>query len=431
MEKVTRIVILSLCAALTLGSCTKKHHQPEEPLKAPLEFTAVSQDLGMKAVLEANSLANYHLDFGAWGIARQEGNSTPYVLWSSDSMSEVYAEPDANAAGEYTGTFIPREPAYWLTGFAYNFIAVAPYTGGVSGVAVAHSVDTQTGKDAITFTFDQGAKYTAGDYDFDLMGAVASTAAITTKPTTQPLTFWHLFSQVNIGVSFSTGLNGEAIDGRLKSIKLDDICTNATCSMYHHESTNMVHAYWTCADDAATMDCEYIVSEEVTFTVKADQADATVTLKAGDQTVTKVGGEAKIDVLRGTKVKYTVEETVADGEEATKVVGETLVHRSLTQNVSLASGETRTELHPDWSINVIPQDATKMKLYLDFEIYDNGTSDVYNDFEIGLTFPSDANPQVFNHKYNWNISIGTGAAIKFEVVDVTDWTTVDGGDILM
>jgi hypothetical protein len=201
--------------------------------------------------------------------------------------------------------------------------------------------------------------------------------------------------------------------------------------MYHHESTNMVCADWTCADNAATMDREYIVSETVTFTVKADQADATVTLKAGDQTVTEVGGEAKIVVSRGTKVKYTVEETVADGEEAKKVEGETLVHRSLTQNVSLASGETRTELHPDWSINVIPQDATKMKLYLDFEIYDNGTSAVYDDFEIGLTFPSDANPLVFNHKYNWNISIGTGAAIKFEVVDITDWTTVDGGDISM
>ena len=375
----------------------------------------------MKAVLEANSLANYHPDFGAWGIARQEGNATPYILWESNAMSQVVKSTD--------NTYVPVVDAYWLTGFAYNFIAVAPYTEGASDLDI--SVDAQTGKDAITFNFDQGAKYTAGDFDFDLMGAVASTAAITTKPTTQPLTFWHLFSQVNIGVSFSTGLNGEAIDGRLKSIKLDDICTNATCSMYHHESTNMVHADWTCADDAATMDCEYIVSEEVTFTVKADQADATVTLKAGDQTVTKVGGEAKIDVLRGTKVKYTVEETVADGEEATKVVGETLVHRSLTQNVSLASGETRTELHPDWSINVIPQDATKMKLYLDFEIYDNGTSDVYDDFEIGLTFPSDANPQVFNHKYNWNISIGTGAAIKFEVVDVTDWTTVDGGDILM
>ena len=72
-----------------------------------------------------------------------------------------------------------------------------------------------------------------------------------------------------------------------------------------------------------------------------------------------------------------------------------------------------------------------MQLYLDFVLNENGTLVEYNDFEIGLTFPSDANPQVFNHKYNWNISIGTGAAIKFEVVDVTDWTNVDGGDIAM
>ena len=122
---------------------------------------------------------------------------------------------------------------------------------------------------------------------------------------------------------------------------------------------------------------------------------------------------------------------MADGEEAKKVEGETLVHRSLTQNVSLASGETKTDFHPDWSINVIPQDATNMKLYLDFVLNDNGTLVKYDDFEIVLTFPSDANPQVFNHKYNWNISIGTGAAIKFEVVDVVDWKDGEDGEISM
>ena len=249
MEKVTRIVILSLCAALILGSCTKKHHQPAEPLKAPLEFTAVSQDSGMKAVLEANSLANYHLDFGAWGIARQEGNSTPYVLWSSDSMSEVYAEPDANAAGEYTGTFIPREPAYWLTGFAYNFIAVAPYTGGVSGLDVAHSVDTQTGKDAITFTFDQGAKYTAGDFDFDLMGAAAATDAITTKPTTQPLTFWHLFSKININVSF-VDANGTAVStGTVSHMRLCNVKSKADYTLTFGGANNLSVACGSHTDD--------------------------------------------------------------------------------------------------------------------------------------------------------------------------------------
>jgi hypothetical protein len=272
---------------------------------------------------------------------------------------------------------------------------------------------------------------TSPKYNFDLLGASANTGTIAGGRTdSQTLTFYHLFSQVNIGVSFTTGLNGEAIDGRLKRIKLENICTEANCEVYHNETTNKVHADWIC-DYTAKMDGEYAVSETVTFTVKADQDDATVTLKAGDQTVTEDDGEASIVVSRGTVVKYTVEEAVADGEEAKNVKGEMLVHRSLTQNVFLELGEARAELHPDWSINVIPQDATKMKLYLDFEIYDNGTSAVYDDFEIGLTFPSDANPLVFNHKYNWNISIGTGAAIKFEVVDVTDWTTVDGGDISM
>ena len=249
MNKVTRLVISSLCAALTLGSCTKKHHQPEEPLKVSLEFTAVSQDSGMKAVLEANSLAKYHLDFGAWGIARQEGNSTPYVLWSSDSMSEVYAEPDANAAGEYTGTFIPREPAYWLTGFAYNFIAVAPYTGGVSGLDVAHSVDTQTSKDTITFTFDQGAKYTAGDFDFDLMGAAATTDAITTKPTTQNITFWHLFSQININVSF-VDANGTAVStGTVSQMRLCNVKSKADYTLTFGGANNLSVACGSHTDD--------------------------------------------------------------------------------------------------------------------------------------------------------------------------------------
>ena len=249
MNKVTRLVISSLCAALTLGSCTKKHHQPAEPLKAPLEFTAVSQDSGMKAVLEANSLANYHLDFGAWGIARQEGNSTPYVLWSSDSMSEVYAEPDANAAGEYTGTFIPREPAYWLTGFAYSFIAVAPYTDGISGLVVTPSTDAQTGKDAITFNFYQGAKYAEGIFDFDLMGAAAATDAITTKPTTQNLTFWHLFSQININVSF-VDANGTAVStGTVSQMRLCNVKSKADYTLTFGGANNLSVACGNHTDD--------------------------------------------------------------------------------------------------------------------------------------------------------------------------------------
>lgn len=221
MNSVTRIVILSLCAALILGSCTKKHHQPEEPLKALLDFTAVSQNSALKsgATKATTPLSAFHGDFGAWGIARQEGNATPYILWESNAMSQVVKSTD--------NTYVPVADAYWLTGFAYNFIAVAPYTGGVSGLDVAHSVDTQTGKDAISFTFDQGAKYAAGFYEFDLMGAAAATNAITTKPTTQNLTFWHLFSKININVSF-VDANGEAIKtGTVSQMRLCNVKSKA------------------------------------------------------------------------------------------------------------------------------------------------------------------------------------------------------------
>ena len=428
MRLETKTVTILMCVALALSACSKKTITPAvDPQPAEVGFTAASQAVWVKGG-ETKSATDFpHSSFGVWGIARQ--GSLVYNLWGNEALMDVNKNREKDC-------YEPEEAAYWLGGYTYNFLALAPHTEG-DGVSFSDDEDIISLKDSenpdrLSFAYDMSTQYSQTTYDFDLLGASVNTGTIAGGRTdSQTLTFYHLFSQVNIGVSFTTGLNGEAIDGRLKRIKLDDICTYATCSMYHHESTNMVHADWTCADDAATMDREYIVSEEVTFTVKADQANATVTLKAGNQTVTEKDGEAKIVVSRGTMVKYTVEETVTDGEEAKKVEGETLVHRSLTQNVSLASGETRTELHPDWSINVIPQDATKMKLYLDFEIYDNGTSAVYDDFEIGLTFPSDANPQVFNHKYNWNISIGTGAAIKFEVVDITDWTTVDGGDISM
>ena len=243
MNNVTRLVISSLCAALTLGSCTKKHHQPEEPLRAPLEFTAVSQNSALKsgATKATTPLSEVYSDFGAWGIARQEGNATPYILWESNAMSQVVKSTD--------NTYVPVADAYWLTGFAYNFIAVAPYTGGVSGLDVAHSVDTQTGKDAITFTFDQGAKYTAGDFDFDLMGAAAATDAITTKPTTQNLTFWHLFSQININVSF-VDANGTAVStGTVSQMRLCNVKSKADYTLTFGGANNLSVACGSHTDD--------------------------------------------------------------------------------------------------------------------------------------------------------------------------------------
>ena len=242
MNSVTRLVILSLCAALILGSCTKKHHQPEEPLKALLDFTAVSQNSALKsgATKATTPLSAFHGDFGAWGIARQEG-ATPYILWESNAMSQVVKSTD--------NTYVPVADAYWLTGFAYNFIAVAPYTEGISGLAVTPSTDAQTGKDAITFTFDQGAKYSEGIFDFDLMGAAAATDAITTKPTTQPLTFWHLFSKININVSF-VDANGTAVStGTVSQMRLCNVKSKADYTLTFGGANNLSVACGSHTDD--------------------------------------------------------------------------------------------------------------------------------------------------------------------------------------
>lgn len=417
-----------LCAAFTLTTACKKTPIPtEDPQPSVVDFRASSQATWVKSG-ETKSASDFpDSSFGVWGIARQ--GSLVYNLWSNDVLMDVNKNTDK-------GCYEPKEVAYWLGGYTYNFLALAPHEG--NGVTFSKDEDIITLKDSqnpdkLTFAYDMSTQYsqTPPKYDFDLLGASANTGSIAGGRTdSQTLTFYHLFSQVNIGVSFTTGLSGEAIDGRLKRIKLKNICTKASCEVFHDVTTNKVHADWACADNAVTMNREYEVSEKVTFTVKADQENAKVTLKAGDQTVTKEDGEASIVVSRGTYVEYTVEGTVADDDVKTES-GKMLVHRSLTQNVSFASGKTKTDFHPDWSLNVIPQDATEMKLYLDFVLNENGTLVEYNDFEIGLTFPSDANPLVFNHKYNWNISIGTGAAIKFEVVDVADWDEVNGGDIAM
>ena len=432
MKLEIRPLILMLCAALTLTTACQQTLPPtEDPEPSVVEFRASSQATWVKSG-ETKSASDFpHSSFGVWGIARQ--GSLVYNLWSNDALMDVNKNTDK-------GCYEPEEVAYWLGGYTYNFLALAPHKG--NGVTFSEDEDIITLKDSqnpdkLMFAYDMSTQYnqTPPKYDFDLLGASANTGSIAGGRTdSQTLTFYHLFSQVNIGVSFTTGLSGEAIDGRLKRIKLKNICTKGVCEVFHKETTNKVHADWVCADNAETMNREYAVSEKVTFTVKTDQENAKVTLQAGDQTVTEEDGEASIVVSRGTYVEYTVEGTIADDNEGKKAKtesGKMLVHRSLTRNVSFASGETKTDFHPDWSLNVIPQDATEMQLYLDFVLNENGTLVEYNDFEIGLTFPSDANPQVFNHKYNWNISIGTGAAIKFEVVDVTDWTNVDGGDIAM
>lgn len=201
-----KTAILLMCAALALSSCNKKPHTPaEDPHPAEVGFTALSQ-IPTKATTPLTT------DFGVWGIARQEGNTTPYILWLSN-LEQITKQGDyyKPAAGN---------DAYWLKNYTYHFLALAPYTG--LGADVTATQATSTSQDQLTFTYDLSQKYAATntqDLDFDLMGAAAKTSVTTTKPEYQSLVFWHLFSKICISVNF---VNAE---GTVDEIRLSNVVT--------------------------------------------------------------------------------------------------------------------------------------------------------------------------------------------------------------
>ena len=171
----------------------------------------------MKSVA-SNSLANYHKDFGVWGIARSTGQQD-YILWENNALSEVNAVLDEN--DEPTGAYAPASNAYWLSGFKYNFIAIAPYDSGITGVDFSQA--NNSARDALSFSYNISERYQNGVYNYDLMAAVAETsvAKSTTHPSQQNLTFWHLLSKIKINVIFSGVSSGIVTGMHLKNIDTD------------------------------------------------------------------------------------------------------------------------------------------------------------------------------------------------------------------
>lgn len=208
MKHTIKIVILSLCAALALSACNKRHHTPDtSDQKIPLSFTAESHDAVVKSATKADFPEN--TDFGVWGVARHNTLAQPYVLWLN-GMEQVTKNTD--------GSYVPATEAYWLKDYTYNFLAVAPFTGGPAVTTPAQPTSTST--DELGFTFDMGAKYTQKDYDFDLMAAAAtSTVDASHGKGSQSLIFWHLLSKINVNVSFVD------TEGTVDEIRLSNILT--------------------------------------------------------------------------------------------------------------------------------------------------------------------------------------------------------------
>lgn len=189
MKNATKIVMMALCAALALSSCKKNRYTPEEEDKfVPLGFTAVSQAM-VKAVTDEFP----YDDFGVWGIARRPGVSNPYILWSQNSMLSVTKGADDQ--------YIPSIAAYWAVGYTYDFIAVAPWSKAQNTTSVV--TGNAPGTDRLTFACDIADQIDAGNYKFDLLGAAVE-REVTSRPNEpQELTFWHLFTKLNISVSFT------------------------------------------------------------------------------------------------------------------------------------------------------------------------------------------------------------------------------------
>ncbi len=190
----TKTVTILLCAALALSACSKKTITPaEDPQPAEVGFTASSQAVWVKST---DSFP--HDDFGVWGIARQ--NDLIYNLWGNGALMDV----NQNTT---TGYYEPAEAAYWLKGYTYDFLAVAPYEdAGLTFNRVTTKEDQTTAdspSDYMTVTYDMSSKYTAGNYDFDLLGAAAEQAVNAGGYNeSQQLIFWHLFSKLAIKVIF-------------------------------------------------------------------------------------------------------------------------------------------------------------------------------------------------------------------------------------
>ena len=210
MNGETRITIILMCVVFTLCSCTKKAiPSTEDPKPSVVEFRASSQATWVKSI--ENSFP--HNDFGVWGIARQ--GSLVYNLWGNGALMDVNKNTE--------GSYVPSEAAYWLKGYTYNFLAVAPYADAGFAFIGVNTKEAQTNvtnpSDYLIFTFDMSSKYNKGDYDFDLLGAAAqNTINAGGYSTAQNLMFWHLFSQIEIkNIGFASGISGTVNKAHLKA----------------------------------------------------------------------------------------------------------------------------------------------------------------------------------------------------------------------
>jgi hypothetical protein len=234
----------ALAAIFCLCSCTEK--QPTtapEPENLPVGFRPMSQAVMVKSdnTPAHKSLSEYGINtFGVWGIARNSLNVQ--YLWNKPTANNAIQLVSVTKGSDET--YIPTVDAYWFSHSTHDFFALASKepgttnTFGVTGLSVTHT-DGTTGDQidpVMTFTYDFSAKYTAKNYDYDLLGSAASKKITTVTDPSQTLIFWHLFSKINITVNFvetdkETPISPE--NASLTRMRLCNVITKADYAISH------------------------------------------------------------------------------------------------------------------------------------------------------------------------------------------------------
>ena len=250
---------VSICAlfALAIG-CNKVHIDNNGNDRKLLLFSAESEENLTQNSTKATYSALPYEDFGVWGIARRDDGieQAPYILWSENSLIQVN-KVNKNSSEIYE----PSSAAYWFSNHTYHFIAVAPFDIYATDVNVI-TKEENSSSDALEFKYSIAGKYTANDYDFDLMGAVAMSKVdvAATHSSSQDIVFKHLFSQINMNVYFKDG--DRTIDGSVQKIRIRNVSTQGEYNITFDNDNSLKV---TCTDQAVNQEIVFASETALTF----------------------------------------------------------------------------------------------------------------------------------------------------------------------
>ena len=237
MKHLHKIAFLPLFAALTLTACDRNRHTPDpDTEKVPLSFSALSHNIPVKA--GESPLSESHQDFGVWGYATKQGQMD-YLIWEERAMSRV-------KYSENSGSFIPDTYAFWLSGYDYNFIAIAPYTDGADRLppfAIGQN------KDALSFSYDMSEIYSpstegvAPRPGIDLMGSIAKAhVEKAVDKGVQDLRFHRLTSRIDIKIIFENSGNELSDIPEISGLRLKNVDADAAYTISYDSENTLSYA---------------------------------------------------------------------------------------------------------------------------------------------------------------------------------------------